>query len=67
MYTTKKLKYNKTPELDTLAHESGRVYSKVISLLWKVKRKKGFWLSQGLSRSICACVDTISTLRRYKR
>ena len=47
MYTTKKLKYNKTPELDTLAHESGRVYCKVISLLWKVKRKKGFWLSQG--------------------
>ena len=26
---------------------SGRVYCKVVSLLWKVKRKKGFWLSQG--------------------
>ena len=47
MYTTKKLKYDKTPDLDMLAHESGRVYSKVVSLLWKVKRQKGFWLSQG--------------------
>ena len=47
MYTTKKLKYNQTPELDMLAYGSGRVYSKVVSLLWKVKRKKSFWLSQG--------------------
>ena len=47
MYTTKKVKAKPTPELDTLARESGRVYSKVVSLLWKVKRKKGFWLSQG--------------------
>ena len=47
MYTTKKVKCAKTPELDMLAHESGRVYCKVVSLLWKVKRKKGFWLSQG--------------------
>ncbi len=47
MYTTKKVKCDKTPELDMLAHESGRVYSKVVSLLWKVNRKKGFWLSQG--------------------
>ena len=27
--------------------ESARVYSKVVSLIRKVKRKKGFWLSQG--------------------
>ena len=47
MYTTKKLKCDKTPDLDMLAHESGRCYCKVVSLLWKVKRKKGFWLSQG--------------------
>ena len=47
MYTTKKIRCDKTPELDMLAHESGRVYCKVVSLLWKVKRKKGFWLSQG--------------------
>ena len=28
MYTTKKVKCDKTPELDMLAHESGRVYCK---------------------------------------
>ena len=47
MYTTKKIKVSPTSELDVLAHEAGRVYSKVVSLLWKVKRKQGFWLSQG--------------------
>ena len=29
-----------------LAIESGRVYSKDVSLIRKVKRKKGFWLSE---------------------
>ena len=47
MYTTKKVKAPKTPKLDMLASEAGRAYSKVISLMRKVKRKKGFWLSQG--------------------
>ena len=47
MYTTKKVKYDKAPELDALAHESGRCYSKIVSLMRKVKCKKGFWLSQG--------------------
>ena len=47
MYTTKKIKAKRTPELDALAHESGRVYSKVVSLIRKIKRKKGFWLSKG--------------------
>ncbi len=47
MYTTKKIKVSPTSELDILASESGRVYSKVVSLIRKVKRKKGFWLSQG--------------------
>ena len=46
MYTTKKIKAKPTPELDTLASEAGRVYSKVVSLLRKIKRKKGFWLSE---------------------
>ena len=46
MYTTKKIKVSPTSELDMLASESGRVYSKVISLIRKVKRKKGFWLSE---------------------
>ena len=47
MYTTKKLKVPPTPELDALADESGRCYSKIISLIHKVRKKKGFWLSQG--------------------
>ena len=47
MYTTTKVKFAKTPDLDALAHESGRCYSKVVSLMRKVKHKKGFWLSQG--------------------
>ena len=46
MYTTKKIKVTPTPELDTLAQESGRVYCKVVSLIRKIKRKKGFWLSE---------------------
>ena len=32
--------------MDALAIEAGRVYSKVISLIHKIKRKKGFWLSE---------------------
>ena len=47
MYTAKKIKVKPTPELDALARESGRVYSKVVSLIRKIKKKKGFWLSQG--------------------
>ena len=50
MYTTRKIKMDKTPELDGLAHEAGRVYSKVVSLIRKVKRKKGFWLSKSAVR-----------------
>ena len=46
MYTTKKVKVNPSPELDVLAIEAGRVYSKVTSLIHKIKRKKGFWLSE---------------------
>ena len=46
MYTTKKFKVKPTPELDVLAIEAGRVYSKVVSLIHRVKRKKGFWLSE---------------------
>ena len=47
MYTTKKIKAASTPELDMLARESGRCYSKVVSLIRKTRVKKGLWLSQG--------------------
>ena len=46
MYITKTLKQKKTQQLDTLACESGRCYSKVVSLIRKTFQRKGFWLSQ---------------------
>ena len=46
MHTTKKVKAKPTPELDALALESGRVYSKVVSLSRKIYKKKGLWLSE---------------------
>ena len=45
MHTTKKFKSKPTPELDALALESGRLYSKVVSFARKIHRKKGIWLS----------------------
>ena len=48
MHTTKKVKSKPTPELDALALESGRVYSKVVSLIRKVYKKEGIWLSEKL-------------------
>ena len=47
MYITKKIKVTPTPELDILAREAGRCYSKVVSLIRKVHKKKQIWLSQG--------------------
>ena len=47
MHTTKKLKAKPAPELDALARESGRLYSKVVAYARKIQRKKGFWLSEG--------------------
>ena len=47
MHTTKKIKTKPTPQLDALARESGRLYSKVISYARKIHRKKGIWLSEG--------------------
>ena len=47
MYLTKTLKHKKTQQLDNLARESGRCYSKVVSLVRKTKKQKDFWLSEG--------------------
>ena len=63
MYTTKKVKIEPTPELDALARESGRVYSKVVSLIRKVK-KKNFGCLKVQFRSICAFMDTICIRRQ---
>ncbi|RKU14806.1 hypothetical protein C6501_07500 [Candidatus Poribacteria bacterium] len=72
MYITKrKVKHKRTQQLDALARESGRCYSKVVSLVRKTFKKKGFWLSKGViqkymrhkkytlhSQSVQACADS---------
>jgi putative transposase len=44
-YRTINLKLAKTDQLDMMARECGRVYSKTVSYIHKVHDKKGFWLS----------------------
>ena len=56
MSITKTLKHKRTQHLDNLARESGRCYSKVISLVRKTHKKKGFWLSE----------DTVKKYMRLK-
>ena len=46
MYITETIKLKKNQQLDNLARESGRCYSKVVSLVRKTFKKKGFWLSE---------------------
>ncbi len=71
MYITKTRKQKRTPQLDTLARESGRCYSKIVSLVRQTKRHKGIWLSKGgiqkymrhrkyalHSQSVQACADS---------
>ncbi len=53
MYITKTIKLKKTQQLDTLARESGRCYSKAVSLVRKTFKQKGFWLSEsGVKKDI---------------
>ena len=54
MYTTTTIKQKKTEYLDLLARESGRCYSKIVSLVRKTHAKKGIWLSK-------------STVQKYMR
>ena len=71
MYITKTIKHKKNKQLDSLARESGRCYSKIISLVRKTFKKKGFWLSKGSvqkylrlkgyklhSQTVQACTDS---------
>ena len=71
MYTTTTIKHKKTAYLDLLSRESGRCYSKIVSLVRKTHAKKGFWLSKGTvqkylrlrgyalhSQSVQACADS---------
>ncbi len=79
MYITKTIRHKKTSQLDTLARASGRCYSKVVSLVRKIKRKKDCWLSKGTvqkymrhkgsvlhSQSVQACADSyFDTLKSF--
>lgn len=81
MYTTTTIKHKRTDFLDTLARESGRCYSKVVSLVRKTHQRKGFWLSKGAmqkylrlrgyalhSQSVQACVDSyFDALSSYRQ
>ena len=71
MYLTKKIKVKPTRYLDALARESGRCYSKILSLVYKTHERKGFWLSKDSvqkymrlrgyqlhSQSVQACADS---------
>ena len=71
MYITKIVKQKRTQHLDNLARASGRCYSKVVSLVRKTFKKKGFWLSKVSvqkylrhknyalhSQSVQACADS---------
>ncbi len=72
MYITKrKIKHKRTQQLDKLARDSGRCYSKVVSLVRKTRQRKGFWLSKNAvqkylrhkdyklhSQSVQACADS---------
>ena len=71
MYIAKTLKHKRTSHLDTLARASGRCYSKIVSLVRKTHKQKGFWLSKGAvqkymrhkayplySQSVQACADS---------
>ena len=52
MYITRKIKAKHidvdTEYLDHLACEAGRCYSKTVSLIRKVHKRKGFWISEGV-------------------
>jgi len=43
-YTTRRLNLGRSPQLDALALECGRLYSLTVATFWRVVRKKGLWL-----------------------
>jgi putative transposase len=44
MYSVRKLKLDKTEQLDALAAASGDLYSRTVVSFWRVVRKQGIWL-----------------------
>jgi len=44
MYYARRVRIGKTPQLDELAHECGRLYSQTLVSFWRTVRQKGIWL-----------------------
>lgn len=44
-YTVRKVKLEKTEQLDILARASGKLYSQTLVSFWRTVRKKGIWMS----------------------
>src|SRR5215468_2037873 len=43
-YRVRRVKIGRTPQLDELAQECGRLYSQVVVSFWRTVRHKGIWL-----------------------
>ena len=44
MYHVRRVNIGKTPQLDELARECGKLYSQTVTSFWRTVRKKGIWL-----------------------
>jgi putative transposase len=44
-YTVRRVKIGKSPLLDELAQECGRLYSRALVWFWRIVRRQGIWLS----------------------
>lgn len=44
MYQVRRVKIGKTPQLDELARECGKLYSQTVVSFWRTVRQKGIWL-----------------------
>lgn len=67
-YTVRRQSIGKSHQLDALALEAGRVYSRTVTSFWRIVRKHGVWLSKFAmqrlitegtlhAHTIDACVD----------
>lgn len=80
MYITKrKIKHKRTQQLDKLARESGRCYSKALSIARKLHKRKGFWITESAlkcwfkekgfqlhSQSVQGCIESYrESLKSY--
>lgn len=44
MYQVRRINLGKTPQLDSLAHAAGQVYTRTLVFFWRTVRHKGLWL-----------------------